>query len=61
MPDLDDGSPDRMRGERESREPGEPDREKGEEPEKPGEDADDERVDREAAETFPASDPPANY
>jgi hypothetical protein len=29
--------------------------------EEPGEDKEDERVDREAAETFPASDPPANY
>jgi hypothetical protein len=27
----------------------------------PGEEREDERVDREAAETFPASDPPANY
>lgn len=30
-------------------------------PEKPAEDAEDERVDREAEETFPASDPPSNY
>jgi hypothetical protein len=38
-------------------EPGE-DREREE---KPDEDTEDERVDREAAETFPASDPPTNY
>jgi hypothetical protein len=30
-------------------------------PHQPDEDEDGERVDREAAETFPASDPPANY
>ena len=30
-------------------------------PEGSGEDEDEERVDRQAEETFPASDPPANY
>jgi hypothetical protein len=30
-------------------------------PPQPGDDEEDERVDREATETFPASDPPANY
>jgi hypothetical protein len=30
-------------------------------PQEQGEDGEDERVDREAEETFPASDPPANY
>jgi hypothetical protein len=48
---------DRGKGERDNREPaeGHPVRKER------GEGKEDERVDREAAETFPASDPPANY
>jgi hypothetical protein len=61
MPGTDDRGRDRTHDERESGEPREPDREKRENHEKPGEDTEEERVDREAAETFPASDPPANY
>ena len=64
---------DRSKDERESREPpeGQQNRERegpgsglgDSEPvrKEPGEGKDDERVDREVAETFPASDPPANY
>lgn len=47
-----DKDPDRREDERESAEPVR---------EEPGQGKEDKRVDREAAETFPASDPPANY
>ena len=68
-----DKDPDRRKDERESAEPpeGQQNREREGpgsglddlEPvrEEPGEGKEDKRVDREAAETFPASDPPANY
>lgn len=52
----------------ERRKPDEPDRRESAEPpegqqnrERGEEEDEDARVDREAAETFPASDPPANY
>ena len=51
-PPRDKEDPDRRKDERESAEP---------EREESGEGKEDKRVDREAAETFPASDPPANY
>jgi hypothetical protein len=47
--------------ERESGEPREGDQDREREGKKRDEDTEDERVDRDAAETFPASDPPANY
>lgn len=48
---------DRGKDERDNREPPEGEQVRNE----PGEGKEDERADREAAETFPASDPPANY
>jgi hypothetical protein len=54
-----DKNPDRRKDERESAEP--PEDQQNRERQGPGHPKEDERVDHEAAETFPASDPPANY
>ena len=54
-----DKDTDRRKDERETAEP--PEGQQNREREGPGDDKEDKRVDREAAETFPASDPPANY
>ena len=61
MPDLGDTGRDRGQDERESHDPPESDENRERQGPKRDEDTADERVDREAAETFPASDPPANY
>ena len=58
MPNL---GRDRGQDERESHDRPEGDQNRESERKKRDEDTEDERVDREAAETFPASDPPANY
>ena len=60
MPNRGGTGRDRGQDDREGHDPPEDDQDRERE-EKPGEDTDDERVDREADETFPASDPPANY
>lgn len=61
MPNAEDSGQDRDKDERKSHDPPERDQKRERAGEKPEEHAEDERVDREAAETFPASDPPANY
>jgi len=64
MPPPRDKDRDRSKDERESRENREGARgatDPAPVRKQPGEGKEDERVDREAAETFPASDPPANY
>jgi hypothetical protein len=61
MPDLGDTGREPGQDERESHNPPEDDQARKRQGPKRDGDTEDERVDREAAETFPASDPPANY
>ena len=61
MPNRGDTGRDPGQDERESHDPPEGDEDREREGPKRDEDTEDERVDREAAETFPASDPPTNY
>ena len=61
MPNRGGTGRDRGQDERESHDAPEGDQDRERQGPKRDEDTEDERVDREAAETFPASDPPANY